>query len=392
MAIAFLVGGWLIGKELDRRGLPGEVASSMVFWAAVGGIGGSEVVGACCRTAGAAARPDRDDLLRLRLRLVRRPGRRHAGRQLDDPSPAAAVAGGRRLHRAGAGARARHRAHRLPARRRRRLGRGERRAVGDGVSARDRRLAAIRRACACIRRRSTRCSPTSPCSPSSGRCASARIPTARSSGGIWCSPAARASSSSSSASTRRSRSASARRSGSACCWSPSAPGACGRRAARAPARVEPLAAAGASMRRSLAPFALLLLVLGAVAGLQYIGRAPRTGYAAPDFTLPDLQGTPHRLSDSARQGRVPQPVGDLVSALPRGDAEHGGALPAPQGPRLRHARRRRGRRRRRRRRTLRQGDAAHLPRPARPRRNACRRATAPPATRRPSSSTATARW
>jgi phosphatidylglycerol:prolipoprotein diacylglycerol transferase len=43
MAIAFLVAGWLTGKELDRRGLPGEAASSMVFWAAVGGIGGSKL-------------------------------------------------------------------------------------------------------------------------------------------------------------------------------------------------------------------------------------------------------------------------------------------------------------------------------------------------------------
>jgi len=43
MAIAFLVGGWLTGKEMDRRGMPGEVASSIVFWAAVGGIGGSKL-------------------------------------------------------------------------------------------------------------------------------------------------------------------------------------------------------------------------------------------------------------------------------------------------------------------------------------------------------------
>jgi phosphatidylglycerol:prolipoprotein diacylglycerol transferase len=43
MAIAFLVAGWLTGKELDRRGMPGEVASSMVFWGAVGGIGGSKL-------------------------------------------------------------------------------------------------------------------------------------------------------------------------------------------------------------------------------------------------------------------------------------------------------------------------------------------------------------
>lgn len=56
------------------------------------------------------------------------------------------------------------------------------------------------------------------------------------------------------------------------------------------------------MRRSLAPIALLVAVLGAVAGLQYLQRAPRTGYDAPDFTLPDLQGKPHRLSDF--RGRV----------------------------------------------------------------------------------------
>jgi peroxiredoxin len=56
------------------------------------------------------------------------------------------------------------------------------------------------------------------------------------------------------------------------------------------------------MSRSLGPIALLVIVLGAVAGLQYMQRAPRTGYAAPDFTLPDLQGNSYRLSDF--RGRV----------------------------------------------------------------------------------------
>jgi phosphatidylglycerol:prolipoprotein diacylglycerol transferase len=42
-AIAFLVAGWVTGKELDRRGLPGEVSSNMIFWAAVGGIVGSKL-------------------------------------------------------------------------------------------------------------------------------------------------------------------------------------------------------------------------------------------------------------------------------------------------------------------------------------------------------------
>lgn len=51
------------------------------------------------------------------------------------------------------------------------------------------------------------------------------------------------------------------------------------------------------MNRSLLPIALLVAVLAGVAGLQYWQRGPRTGYEAADFTLPDLNGTPHRLSD-----------------------------------------------------------------------------------------------
>lgn len=42
-ALAFLVAGWLTGKEMTRRGLPGDVSSSMVFWAAVGGLVGSKL-------------------------------------------------------------------------------------------------------------------------------------------------------------------------------------------------------------------------------------------------------------------------------------------------------------------------------------------------------------
>jgi peroxiredoxin len=56
------------------------------------------------------------------------------------------------------------------------------------------------------------------------------------------------------------------------------------------------------MSRSLGPIALLVLVLGAIAGLQYMQRRPGTGYAAPDFALPDLQGKLYRLSDY--RGRV----------------------------------------------------------------------------------------
>jgi phosphatidylglycerol:prolipoprotein diacylglycerol transferase len=41
MAIAFLVGGWLTGRELTRKGFNGELASSLVLWAAVGGLVGA---------------------------------------------------------------------------------------------------------------------------------------------------------------------------------------------------------------------------------------------------------------------------------------------------------------------------------------------------------------
>lgn len=43
MAIAFLVAGYLTGLELERKGMRSELASSMVLWAAVGGLAGSRV-------------------------------------------------------------------------------------------------------------------------------------------------------------------------------------------------------------------------------------------------------------------------------------------------------------------------------------------------------------
>jgi phosphatidylglycerol:prolipoprotein diacylglycerol transferase len=43
MAIAFLTAGYLAGKELTRKGLNGELASALVFWAAVGGLVGARV-------------------------------------------------------------------------------------------------------------------------------------------------------------------------------------------------------------------------------------------------------------------------------------------------------------------------------------------------------------
>jgi phosphatidylglycerol:prolipoprotein diacylglycerol transferase len=43
MALAFLAAGYLTAKEMDRKGLKGDLASSMVFWAAVGGLAGARI-------------------------------------------------------------------------------------------------------------------------------------------------------------------------------------------------------------------------------------------------------------------------------------------------------------------------------------------------------------
>ncbi|MBX3028035.1 TlpA family protein disulfide reductase [bacterium] len=57
------------------------------------------------------------------------------------------------------------------------------------------------------------------------------------------------------------------------------------------------------MKRSLlGPALAFVIVLGAVIALQILRRGPATGYAAVDFTLPDLSGTPVRLSDL--RGRI----------------------------------------------------------------------------------------
>lgn len=43
MAIAFLVAGYLTSRELERKGMAGELASSMVVWGAIGGLVGSRI-------------------------------------------------------------------------------------------------------------------------------------------------------------------------------------------------------------------------------------------------------------------------------------------------------------------------------------------------------------
>lgn len=44
MAIAFLTGGYLTRVELTRKGFDGEIASTMVFWAVIGGLVGSRLL------------------------------------------------------------------------------------------------------------------------------------------------------------------------------------------------------------------------------------------------------------------------------------------------------------------------------------------------------------
>jgi phosphatidylglycerol:prolipoprotein diacylglycerol transferase len=44
MAVAFLVAGYVIGAELDRRGMDASVASSIVLWAAAGGLVGARLL------------------------------------------------------------------------------------------------------------------------------------------------------------------------------------------------------------------------------------------------------------------------------------------------------------------------------------------------------------
>jgi phosphatidylglycerol:prolipoprotein diacylglycerol transferase len=43
MAVAFLTAGWLTEREMRRGGLPAEAASSIVLWAAAGGLIGSKL-------------------------------------------------------------------------------------------------------------------------------------------------------------------------------------------------------------------------------------------------------------------------------------------------------------------------------------------------------------
>ena len=56
------------------------------------------------------------------------------------------------------------------------------------------------------------------------------------------------------------------------------------------------------MRRWVFPVGVLVVALATVAWLQQVQSRTRTGFVAPDFELPDLQGQTHRLS--ALRGKV----------------------------------------------------------------------------------------
>lgn len=49
--------------------------------------------------------------------------------------------------------------------------------------------------------------------------------------------------------------------------------------------------------KRLVPLLLLVAALAAVVALQFQSAGSRTGFQAPDFTLPDLTGAEHSLSD-----------------------------------------------------------------------------------------------
>ena len=197
VAIAFLVGG-LADRQGDGRAAACPARSRQRWSSGRRSAASSDrSSGTSCRIGGAAARPDRHDLLGLRAivwygGLIGGTLGGHVGRSRHHGCPGCSTVD---CVGTGAGARPRHRPHRLPAGRRRRLGNGHRRAVGDGLSATPSSVGRIRRA---MRRPSDAdvrdARVLRGLRASSGRCASARIPTARSSGGTWCSARARASS------------------------------------------------------------------------------------------------------------------------------------------------------------------------------------------------------
>jgi phosphatidylglycerol:prolipoprotein diacylglycerol transferase len=57
LALAFLTAGHLLGRELGRKGMDPDLASSMVLWAAIGGLAGSRLLSIVDDWQGFIARP-----------------------------------------------------------------------------------------------------------------------------------------------------------------------------------------------------------------------------------------------------------------------------------------------------------------------------------------------
>jgi phosphatidylglycerol:prolipoprotein diacylglycerol transferase len=57
LAIAFLAAGYVVGRELERKGMDPDLSSSFVLWAAIGGLAGSRLLSLVDDWAGFLAHP-----------------------------------------------------------------------------------------------------------------------------------------------------------------------------------------------------------------------------------------------------------------------------------------------------------------------------------------------
>ena len=133
MALAALTAVWLVSVELKRRGHNPEIASTMVFAAAIGGLVGARLLFIVEEWQGFLAAPMNYILTGAGFTWYGGFFGGVAGGELGGSEKQNPMAGRRRHRRAGVGAGLRRRPGRLSLRRRRRLGRGDRRALGRGL-------------------------------------------------------------------------------------------------------------------------------------------------------------------------------------------------------------------------------------------------------------------
>ena len=76
MALGFLIAGYVVSVELGRKGFDPEDAWSIVLWGAVGGIVGARLLAILADWQTFRVHPIELALLRIGIRLVRRPDRR----------------------------------------------------------------------------------------------------------------------------------------------------------------------------------------------------------------------------------------------------------------------------------------------------------------------------